>query len=122
MYSTSTENTSVASVVNSQYAKLKVENDDLSKEIDSLTAQITAKETEFVDVKKNAGESYIVNKLFTQQDYFTMMLYIAYIILSVSFYWRMTAVDGFSMKGLLYFVIGWMIVTIMLFNMFNRFV
>jgi hypothetical protein len=122
MYSTTDENNSVASLVNTQYAKLKVEDDDLKKEIDSLTAQITAKETEFVDVKKNAGESYIVNKLFTQQDYFTMMLYIAYIILSVSFYWRMTAVDGFSSKSLLYYVIGWMIVTVMLFNMFNRFV
>ncbi len=122
MYGTSSATSSVSSVVNSQYAKLKVEEDDLKKEIDGITAKITAKETEFVDLKKNAGESYIVNKLFTQQDYFTMMLYIAYIILSVSFYWRMTTVDGFSMKSLLYFVIGWMIVTVMLFRLFDRFV
>ena len=122
MYSNTDESSSVSSVVNSQYAKLKVEEDELKKEIDSVTAKVTAKETEFVDVKKNSDESYIINKLFTQQDYFTMMLYIAYIILSVSFYWRMTAVDGFSMKSLLYFVIGWMIVTIMLFRLFDRFV
>ena len=122
MYSTTDENNSVSSLVNSQYAKLKVEKDDLKKEIDSVTAKITAKETEFVDVKKNAGESYIMNKLFTQQDYFTMMLFIAYIILSVSLYWRMTAVDGFSTKSLLYFIIGWMIATTILFRLFERFV
>ena len=122
MYSTTDENNSVSSLVNSQYAKLKVEKDDLKKEIDSVTAKITAKETEFVDVKKNAGESYIMNKLFTQQDYFTMMLFISYIILSVSLYWRMTAVDGFSTKSLLYFIIGWMIATTILFRLFERFV
>jgi hypothetical protein len=122
VYGTNSTQTSVSSVVNSQHAKLKVEEDDLKKEIDNLTAKITAKETEFVDVKKNADEGYIINKLFTQQDYFTMMLYIAYIILSVSFYWRMTAVDGFSWKSFLYFIMGWMIVTIMLFRMFERFV
>lgn len=122
MYNTTDEKSSVSSLVNSQYAKLKVEEDDLKKEIDTITAKITAKETEFVDVKKNAGEAYGMNKLFTQQDYFTLMLYITYIILSVSFYWRMVVVDGFSTKSLLYFIIGWMIITTMLFNLFNRFV
>lgn len=122
MYGTTGENDSVSSLVNTQYAKLKVEKDDLQKEIDTVTAKITAKETEFVDVKKNAGESYIINKLFTQQDYFTMMLFIAYIILSVSFYWRMTASDGFSWKKLMFFIFGWMIATIMLFRLFERFV
>jgi hypothetical protein len=122
MYNTNDENSSVLSLVNSQYAKLKVEEDELKKEIDSITAQITAKETEFVDIKKKAGESYIINKLFTQQDYFTMMLFIAYIILSVSFYWKMTVIDGFSTKSLLYFIIGWMILTVMLFRLFDRFV
>jgi hypothetical protein len=122
MYNTNDENSSVLSLVNSQYAKLKVEEDELKKEIDSITAQITAKETEFVDIKKKASESYIINKLFTQQDYFTMMLFIAYIILSVSFYWKMTVIDGFSTKSLLYFIIGWMILTVMLFRLFDRFV
>jgi hypothetical protein len=122
MYVATGENNSVSSLVNSQYAKLKVEKDDMQKEIGSVTAKITAKETEFVDVKKNAGKAYIMNKLFTQQDYFTMMLFIAYIILSVSLYWRMTAVDGFSTKSLLYFIIGWMIATIMLFRLFDRFI
>jgi hypothetical protein len=122
MYTNTNENDSVSSLVNSQYAKLKVEKDDLQKEIDSVTAKITAKETEFVDVKKNAGEAYIMNKLFTQQDYFTMMLFIAYIILSVSFYWRMTTTDGFTWKMLFYFILGWMIATTMLFRLFDRFV
>lgn len=122
MYSKSTNDTSVSTLVKSEHAKLKVEEDDLKREIDSLTAKITAKETEFVDIKKNAGEGYIVNKLFTQQDYFTMMLFISYIILSVSFYWRMTAVDGFSFKMLFYFLLGWMILTVMLFRLFDRFV
>jgi hypothetical protein len=122
MYNTSADDSSVSTLVNSQLAKLQVENNDLNQEITNITAKITAKETEFVDTKKNSGGIYIINKLFTQQDYFTMILYIAYIILSVSFYWRMVTTDGFSYKTTLMFIIGWMIATIMLFRLFDRFV
>lgn len=122
MYNTSSEDSSVSSLVASQLAKLQVEKNDLDQEIKNITAKITAKETEFVDTKKNSGGPYIINKLFTQQDYFTMILYIAYIILSVSFYWRMVTTDGFSYKTTLMFIIGWMIATIMLFRLFDRFV
>ena len=118
-----TEENSVSKVVNEQHAKLQVELDDLQKEIDSTTAKITAKETEFVDIKKNSGAvGASATKFFTQQDYFTAMLYIAYIILSMSFYWRMTATEGFSWKFLGMFLIGWAILTTMLFRLFDRFV
>jgi hypothetical protein len=122
MYNTTSDDSSVSSLVNSQLAKLHVERDDINQEIKNITAKITAKETEFVDTKKNSSGTYIINKLFTQQDYFTMILYIAYIILSVSFYWRMVTTDGFSYKMTMFFIIGWMIATIMLFRLFDRFV
>jgi hypothetical protein len=121
LYSTTSDNDSVSKMVSTQYAKLQVDADDLLKQIDNLSAQITAKETEFVDIKKNAGSTSSASKFFTQQDYFTAMLFIAYIILSMSFYWRMTAAEGFSWKITAFFLIGWMIATIMLFRLFDRF-
>jgi hypothetical protein len=112
----------VSKLVNEQNAKLLVERDDIDREIKSLTAEITAKETEFVDLKKIPSNSSNFNNLFTQQDYLTMMLYAVYIIMSMAFYWRMITTDGFSYKGLISFIVGWLIATVMLFNLFSRFV
>jgi hypothetical protein len=112
----------LAKVVNEQHAKLSVESNDLDREIKEITAKITAKESEFVDIKKNAGNASSLTNLFTQQDYLTMMLYVTYIILGISFYWRMITVDGFSMKSLALFLVGWLAITVMLFNLFSRYV
>jgi hypothetical protein len=114
------DDVSVVSLINSQRAKLLVEKEDLNKQIDDLSAKIDAKDTEFVDIKKNANNTTSI--LFNQQDYITMMLYSIYISLSVIVYWYIITKSGFSSKGLISYILGWLIITVILFSLLNRFV
>lgn len=114
------EDISVMSLIDGQRAKLLVEKDDLNKEIDDLSAKIDAKDTEFVDIKKNATDTSSI--LFNQQDYIISMLYAIYIALSVIIYWYYVTINGFSSKGLITYIFSWMISTTLLFLLFNRFV
>jgi hypothetical protein len=114
------EDVSVISLIDSQRAKLLVEKDDLNKQIDDLSAKIDAKDTEFVDIKKNAKDTSSI--LFNQQDYIISMLYAIYIALSVIIYWYYVTINGFSSKGFITYIVSWMISTTLLFLLFNRFV
>jgi hypothetical protein len=114
------EDISVVSLIDSQRAKLLVEKDDLNNQIDQLSAKIDAKDTEFVDIKKNSADTASV--LFNQQDYIILMLYSIYISLSVILYWYIVTKNGFSTKGLVSYIFGWMISTLLLFLLLNRFI
>lgn len=106
----------------SQHAKLLAEKKEILNEIKGIDDKITAKEVEFVDIQKNSGGLINQTRFFTQQDYLTMMLFIAYIVLGVSFYWRSVVTNGFSLKGLFMFLAQWAAVSLIAFALFRRFV
>jgi hypothetical protein len=116
------KSTNITSTVNNQLSILKAQKEDIMKEIKDTESQIVAKETEFVDIKSGVNDPEINGPLFTQQDFLTLMLYIAYIFVSVIFYWRTIVTEGFSKKMLAMFLFGWSVISIMLFSLFNRFV
>jgi hypothetical protein len=112
----------VTSTVTNQLAILTSQKEDIMKELKDIESQIVAKETEFVDIKSGVNDPEIHSPFFTQQDFLTLMLYIAYIFVSIIFYWRTVVTEGFSKKMLAMFLFGWSVITIMLFSIFNRFV
>lgn len=116
------KSTNITSTVNNQLSILKAQKEDIMKEIKDTESQIVAKETEFVDIKSGVNDPETHGPLFTQQDFLTLMLYIAYIFVAVIFYWRTIVTEGFSKKMLVMFLLGWSFITIMLFSLFNRFV
>jgi hypothetical protein len=108
------------STVDKQLSILKTQKEEIMKELKEHEAQIVAKETEFVDIKSGVKDAESYGPLFTQQDFLTLMLYVAYIFLSVTFYWRTVMTEGFNKKTLVIFIIAWLMITVMLFSLFNR--
>ncbi len=122
LFAKGADTASISSVVTDQYSKVKAENADLSKQINDMDAEIIGKETQFVDIKKNIAEPQWYSGLFTQQDWLTVALVFAYLLLSMSYYIKMGTVGGFSLKGSAVYLVGWGIVTTISFLLFNRFV
>ena len=122
LFAKGTDTASISSVVTDQYSKARAENDDLSKQITTIDAEIIGKETEFVDIKRNVAEPQWYSGLFTQQDWLTVALAFAYLFLSLSFYIKIGTQDGFNLKGLGKFLVGWGIMTTLGFILFNRYV
>lgn len=115
-------NAGTISVVGDQLAKVKAENSSLNSQINELDAEIVGKETQFVDKKKNAQDPQWYSGIFTQQDYLTIGLMFAYLLLSISYYVSMTFNTGVSLTGLLMYLAKWAGITLIAFIFFNKFV